>query len=456
MEAMGYAQTTDSTIEGHPADMIFRPQANSPWPEVWVEAKATKLSLGNIEFANEVRAYLRQWLLRTAQTRFKFMIFARQLSNLSRWENIWGNSLSPEHVISWLIMDLDDAASSLFTEPASLKDVVSFFSETDIVEGTDLDLVDAANEKRKVVMTANEIRQRARHQLELMAQRSRPVRKKSDLLSNLLQFDPPGSYILLGIDPISLPEIMSRMKGRIYPPYRILEKGALLTFDTPDAESNFVALNPTRQRVLNLKELDETYPHALAQLVNSAIWRLLRPLGVGTSDNFHYFLAGREAVEERNRSIRISSSESMRVARPLYLPEKEESFPAKRRLNFVFHQGFKIRYRNLWGKHFIEISLSKMYTKDGITVIDGTRASKIDARFRNPNFDRSETRQRKRTKLAEYIFRSRGYADPKWFGLFRFGSFLRVQTDWTPDSVPIDQTMIDDYEEVEAFDGDLG
>ncbi len=455
MEAMGYAQTTDSTIEGHPADMIFLPQANSPWPEVWVEAKATKLSLGNSEFVDEVRAYLRQWLFRTPQTRFKFMIFARQLSNLSRWESIWGNSLSPEHVLGWLTEGLDETEASLFTESASLKDVVSFFAETGIVEGTDLDLIDTANEKRKVVMTANEIRQRARHQLELMAQRSRPVRKKSDLLSNLLQFDPPGSYILLGIDPISLPEIMSRMKGRNYPPYRILEKGELLTFDTPDAEAHFAALNAVRQRVLNLQELNKTYPDALAQLVNSAIWRLLRPLGVGTSYNYHYFLAGREAAEERDRSIRISSRDSMRVARPLFLPEKEESFPAKRRLNFVYHQGFRIRYRNLWGQHFIEIGLSKMYTKDGITVIDGTRASKIDARFRNPNYDRSETRQRKRTKLAEYIFRSRGHADPKWFGLFRFGRFLRVQTDWTPDSVPIDQAMMDDYEE-EASNGDFG
>ena len=149
MEAMGYAQTTDSSIEGHPADMIFLPQANSPWPEAWVEAKATKLSLSNKEFAEEVRAYLKQWLSRTPQTRFKFMIFASQLINLSRWENIWGNALSPEQVISWLTEDLDGSSASLLTEGASLKDVISFFSEASVVEGTDLDLVDAADERER-------------------------------------------------------------------------------------------------------------------------------------------------------------------------------------------------------------------------------------------------------------------------------------------------------------------
>src|SRR5438128_241551 len=102
MEVMGYAQTTDSALEGHPADMIFLPQANRPWPEVWVEAKATNLSLSNRDFASEVRAYLKQWLSRTSQTRFKFMIFAKHLSNLSRWESVWGNDLSQAEVTRWL------------------------------------------------------------------------------------------------------------------------------------------------------------------------------------------------------------------------------------------------------------------------------------------------------------------------------------------------------------------
>ena len=75
-------------------------------------------------------------------------------------------------------------------------------------------------------------------------------------------------------------------------------------------------------------------------------------------------------------------------------------------------------------------------------------------RFRNPNYDRSETRQRKRTKLAEYTFRPQAYPGLKWLDLFRFKNFLRVQTNWTPDSVPIDQSMMDDFEGEES-DADL-
>jgi len=456
MEAMGYAQTTDSSLEGHPADMIFMPQASRPWPEVWVEAKATELTLSDSGFADEVRGYLRQWLTRIASSRFRLMIFAKKLVNVSRWELVWGNTLSQPEVVRWLTAKLDDTSASYFTEATTLKEALSFFSETSVVEGSDVDLIDTAEQKRKVAMSANEIRRRALHQLSLMEQRSKPIPKKSALVANLISFVPPKSYAVLEIDRLSTTEVQNLMRRRESPPYAMLETGKLLTFGTQESESSFDVLRPQRLRTITLKQLEQEFPAKLSQLINYAIGKLLRPLGVSSWGQRYYFLAERQVMKGENRVIALASGETMQVARPLYLQEKKDGFVAEdagqTRLNFVFHQAFSLRYRSLWDQHFIQIRLGKLFTKDGITVIEGRSASKIDERFRNPIFDRSETRQRKMEKLVGYVFNTDRPSFPNWARLISFGDFLRFPTSWAPDAVPIDQTMIDDFEEEEAQD----
>ena len=69
LEAMGYAQLTDSRYEGHLSDMVFRPLGNAPWPEVRVESKATELSLSASGLASEIRTYLKDWLSSPTESR---------------------------------------------------------------------------------------------------------------------------------------------------------------------------------------------------------------------------------------------------------------------------------------------------------------------------------------------------------------------------------------------------
>ena len=425
LEAMGYAQLTDSKYEGHLTDMIFRPLGNAPWPEVRVESKASELSLSAPNLASEVRAYLKDWLSLSGESRFKFMIFAKKLINLSRWNTIWGDSISQSEAQDWLIDDLDESSAKFFLDPSRTKAIFSFFSEASVVEGNDVDLTDMAEEKKKVNLSANEIRQRALRQLIQMDQRARPVPKKSELMGNLLHFTPPSSYAVLGAGSLSAAEIHERMRRRDSPPYRIVAAGELLTLNDREADEGFSVLNPTRLRSLDLGELDSTYPGGLAELTNFAIGKMLRRIGVAFFENRSYFLAEDQVKMHKSRILELSSGESMQVAKPYRLKRKGEIWEdaGEGELNFVFHQAFSLRYRRLWDQHFIEFKLGKLYTKDGRTVIEGARAAKLDAHFRNPTFDRSETRQRKLEKLAEFVFREKLYKYPAWTRLFSFGDF---------------------------------
>ncbi len=448
MESMGYAQLTDSRYEGHVADMVFGPLGQAPWSEVRVESKATDLSLSTAGLASEIRSYLKEWLSRPSGSRFKFMIFAKKLVNLTRWDSIWGDSLSQSEAMDWLTSDLDEASAAYFVEPTRIKEVASFFSEASVVEGNDIDLIDMAEEKKKVVLSANEIRQRALRQLSQMDQRARPIPKKSELVGNLLLFTPPSSFAVLGVGSLSATEIRDLMWRRDSPPYKIIQTGELITLNDRDADEDFKVLNPTRLRNLGLYELDSIYPGSLAELTNFAIGKMLRRLGVGFFGNRSYFLAEEQAKMHKSRILELSSGESMQVAKPYMLKQKGATLEdtGEGDLNFVFHQAFGLRYRRLWDQHFVEFKLGKLYTKDGRRVIEGPRAAKLDAHFRNPVFDRSETRQRKLEKLAEFVFRERLHKYPAWTRMFSFGDFLRISTEWTPDAVPLDQSVIDDFD----------
>ena len=150
---------------------------------------------------------------------------------------------------------------------------------------------------------------------------------------------------------------------------------------------SFGVLNPTRLRNLDLTELDSTYPGAVAELTNFAIGKMLRRLGVAFFNNKSYFLAQSEAKAHKSRILELSSGEYMQVAKPYWLRQKgsmsEDTTLGE--LNYVFHQAFSLRCRKLWDQHFIQLKLGKLYTKDGSTVIEGTRAARLDARLQEPS-----------------------------------------------------------------------
>ncbi len=376
------------------------------------------------------------------------MLFAKKLINPTRWELVWGNNITESSALDWLTKDTDEETGQYFREPTRQREVVSFFSQAAVVEGTDLDLTDTASEKRRVGLSANEIRRRALRQIELMDQRSRPIPKKSELIANLLRLNPPSKYAELSVENHSIQGIQNMLRHRDTAPYYLPENGRLITLDHESTRAGFDILNPSQLGTLTLEQLEDKYPSSLSRLVNFAIGKILRPLGVGFSNGRAYFLAYREAKEGKPRRLELETGETLQVAKPYLSQANSEDLQVEgpRKLNFVFHQAFSLRYRKLWDQHFVEFRLGKAYTQDGAIPLEGRSTARLDTRFRNPAWDRSETRQRKMEKLAGFLFHSKRRTVPRWIEAFNFGNFLRIPTEWTPDAVPLDQAVMDDFE----------
>ncbi len=442
MESLGYAQTTDSSIEGHLPDMVFVPPSDRPWPmSIWVEAKAYKLSLGDRQFVEETCGYLKHWLARTRNSRFKLMIFARDLQALSKWGRIWDAEITETSVLDWL------KGSRLANELVSryhVKEIVGFFSETEIYQADVPELQLAISARAKMGTAAMEARTRAKRAAESMEQRAKPILKKSILIGNLLQFIPPTKYLSIEIDSVPRDELRELLK-KTQSPFAYPTKGHLLTLDLDDVQNQFQSVHPRKIERLSIEEPKAQLPRGFYELMNNS---LEKKVSIETRRilpwrNWYFFLCDKEAKEEVPRIIETPSGRTMQVARPMFKKIVEE-----RKLNFVFHHAFKMRYKRLWGDHFVSLGLRRLYTDDGKIVIEGDNASKIDSKFRNSAWNRSETQQARVSKVADYLFGSEGLEQrPPWETLFQFRDLLSLPTSWTPKAVEREQAFISDYEE---------
>ncbi len=518
MNSMGYSETTESLIEGHLADMILLPPPGRVGVRrVWIESKATRLSLSDRKFVEEVRKYLRQWLVREPRARFDFKVFATELAARRKWDAIFGNDINVEKVVAWLRTGLqaDDAAD--LTSPANLDTVLSFFAESEVVRATGPDLEAAASFKEREGTVAASLRQRAKERLRAMEERSHPNVRKSNLIGNLITFQPPKHYVILKTESKTREEMRaaltgSRDKGTDEPsgprpgqprppPYEPLSKDRILTFKTATVEQDFAPLGAKVLQKLDLDQVFTVQPAALSALHNSAVRSIMGRRGVRQHSGVTYLVAHKDVAEGRSRKIPGPLGREMTVAKayrklpPLRKidegeeldeeddedeedeqekeehggPELEEQHvetPSASDVRFVKHEGFIVKCRRIWGEYYVQILLYRLYTEDGLSVIVGERARRIDERFRKSLWNRSDTQQRKLRNIAAYLFPKTygaygpvdvGYGHPTWMDHFRleFSGYLTLTTKWTPESVELRQGFMDEFAEAGA-DADKG
>jgi hypothetical protein len=445
MESQGYAQTTDSSIEGHLPDMVFVPLAGKSWPKtIWVESKAQKLSLADRAFVEEVVGYLRRWLTLPRESRFKLMVFARDLQGVSKWNQVWGEGISKSNTMEWM------KGSKLGREVASNYSsdlIVAFFSESDVVQADIPALTAGTKARESVGLAAMETRRRAVEENESMQKRSRPLSRRSVLMGNLLRFGPPLNYAILDVDALSRDDLWNLLRETRVP-YSYPEKGVVLTIDFPNVAEHFESAHPKKMESAQIEDAQSRFPWAFSVLMNDALGKKVLQRRIRPWKGWYYFLADLETEEGVPRIIETPSRKTMQVAKPLFDQESGK-------LNFVFHQGFRMKYRKLWGDHFVSLGLRRVYTSEGITVVEGDSTSRIDRYFRRSDWNRSETQQAKVSKLAEYLFSLETLeSQPDWSTHFRFQSLITTSTNWTPEPIEPDpeQAFISDYEEADTID----
>jgi hypothetical protein len=217
-----------------------------------------------------------------------------------------------------------------------------------------------------------------------------------------------------------------------------------------DVSDTFGTARSSPVRQVNLTQAIGDYQMKILELWNRAIGRIIRVQAVKNWREWYYFPLAKDDVIT---TIVTNSEKKLQVARAMY--KKTNEIGTKPELNFVFHRAFTARSKLVWNEPFVELRLRRIFTEDGLNVLEGEASSKIDAKFRKSLYNRSETQLQMLLKLGEFLFQDPRISDRResWMSKVGFGSFLRIPTNWTPDAVSLDQSFISDYEE-ESEDAD--
>ena len=447
LESFGYSQITDSSVEGTFEDMLFCNPTIAPGKKFLVEVKAEDLSLRSCKFAKELTRYFRLWHAKEPSERFNFHLFVQAVKKPDEWEAIFSENNQSFAVRRWCnwyntkcLKENDIPLSD-----QEIIDIAKFFSETIVTVGNSQRLEIAVCEKES--KSASSISKMAQSLLSIVEKRRAPTMKKSNLIMNILPISLPPYYYTCQSSAESKTDIYEGLKGRLIPPFIWRTKSRLMmSFVRFDRENPLTEYAAEPETTLKTKDLQSENPPLCSELVNVHLRRIIWNRGVyrdGKAGIFYFPMLDKSKIK---RMVMGPNKKPRWVVRKLVHLE-DSQYGKKGEPNFFFHRAVELETPTYWGDSYVELTPRKYYTFDGETAIDGETRKKLDAKFRNPQFDRCKTRLGLMRLWKYVLFESKEYAmkPEKWFDNFRFGHFIREVVDWSPKVIDREQTRLWDF-----------
>ena len=443
LESMGFSQTFDSFSEGILEDMIFYNPRISPGQKYVIEAKAENLSMTSKALAKELIKYFNIWKGSSEHERFEFLLFMQGVKRPSSWESIFTiNNHDAVHAwCDWYNKKcLGDAEKAI----SNVSELADFFSKSTVTVGSSLDLESAVLEKESVSLF--EISRYANKLAELIDKRKSPIRSKSKLIMNIVPITLPNIYYECKSTAVNKPQIYDELEGVIIPPFIFRKNGSMLSFANFNESNPLTKYSEEKVKSMSTENLQTENPSFASQLVNIHLRRIIWNRGIHRDSKVGIYYYPMLSKSENVR-YEISSTRNKRWVVKRYIHQENTPYAKKGETNFYRHRGIEIRTPTYWGTSYLELIPRKYYTLDGETPIEGEIRSKIDSRFRNPNWDRSKTRLGLMKFWKYLLVDSRKWEIPPepWFDSFHFGDIISQIVDWSPKVIGEDQTRLWDF-----------
>jgi hypothetical protein len=437
LESEGYSQTTDSYIEGTLEDMVFHNPTVAPGKRFVVEVKAEALSLHSCKFAIELVRYFRMWQSEDENNKSNFVLFAQALKEPEQWELIFGRLNDRDEVENWCTWYEDKCREDNETEliEKDIKDIGKFMAGSRVVVANSVELDTAVSEKQ--LKSALSISRMAKTLFEQVNKRKSPIMRKSTLIMNILPVTVPSHYYLVQSSAASKQEIYEGLKDKLIPPFIWSRNREIMTFSPFDESNPLRGYVSGDAKSMLTESLQLANPPLCSNLINIHLRRILWNKGIWRDSEFFYYPLLDTVRSERS----VEGQNKQKTVVKKYEHTKDTAFAKKGDVNFYFHHAVEIGTPTYWGTSYIELIPRRYYTLDGQTPIDGEIRAKIDSHFRNPNFDRNSNRL-SLMRFWKFVLQSKEYEIPaeNWFDEFKFGEFISMKVDWSPEAIGRKQT----------------
>lgn len=447
LESFGFSQITDSFIEGTSEDMLFCNPTIAPGKKFLIEVKAENLSITTCEFANDLVRYFRLWRRLESNERFNFYLFVQAVRRPDQWESVFSENKNISAVKKWCDWFNEKCSNEkeIALSDYEIVEMVKFLAESTVTVANSQRLETAVSEKQSI--SASSISRMAQKLLTIVEKRKTPTMKKSSFLMNILPIDPPQYCYSCQSSAESKTEIYEGLKGKLIPPFiwRVKER-LMMSFVKFEQDNPLTEYATGSEKIIKTNELQSENPVLCSELINVHLRRIIWNRGVyrDAGAGIFYFPMSDKSRQER---MILGPKNKKRWVVKKFTRTEDTRYGLKGETNFFFHRSLELGTPTYWGRSYAELTPRKYYTFDGETPIDGETRKKLDAKFRNPLFDRCRTRVGLMKFWKFVLFESKEYLikPEKWFESFRFGDFVRTKVDWSPEVIDRDQTRLWDF-----------
>ena len=447
LETLGFSQTTDSAIEGSFEDMVFYNQSIAPGRRFVLEAKAEDLALTDFRFAEEIVKYYKLWQDGSADGAFNFMFFAQAVKLPEKWESLFSekdNQIAVNEWCKWYNSSAKKKSKQVLSG-LEINEIGKFFFRSDVKVANSQRLEMAICEKED--KSAQSISRKAKELLSVVSKRTVPEMKKSTLIMNILPVALPAYYYVCQASTGNKNEIFEALKDKEIPPFVLKSKSRLmysfLEFDKPNPLSEYTV---GQQTTALTKELQQQNPGLCSEILNVFLRRIVYDRGILRDKESGISYYPMTEKTKKIRQVKGPNGKKQWVAKR-YAYLQDSKYGKKGETNFYFHRGLILDTPTYFGNSYIEISPKKYYTSDGTTPMDGEKRKKLDLKFRNPKYDRANTRVRLMNFWKFILFEpEKSRAKPEaWLIQFKFGDFVTQKVDWSPNVIARTQTRLWDF-----------
>jgi len=388
LEARGYFVIASSDVESIFPDIIFQHQFESI--ENWLEVKATSVSLEDSDFIKQLSIYLREYLKRTPQNRFKFWLAAYKLISDS-FEKVFENF--DEYKIRELIqkiISISDENIINIIQKADYSEIKQFFETSQIIEGEPEDITKS---KSKISPEPPEI-----PQFDDVLYASKIMNNYDDIepaiqehigYTNLFPFLLP-SHLFISTTPFSNPQDIFNLNPQVrFPPFR-LENKVIYTFE--DIEHSifrqYVNIHTIKKDKLEVWiDKDKKNQNILMYILNKWIDNACKESGMLYDKRTVTYYYPKPKGRIRYLSKTWITPKGIKKPRIVTNPYKRNTI-----VNFWAHRSVQVKATKKWGNFYLRIRPRWLFSEDGCSILEGEKSDKLDRFFRKSIYNRNKNK----------------------------------------------------------------
>ncbi|MHA1401379.1 MAG: hypothetical protein ACTSQE_13605 [Candidatus Heimdallarchaeaceae archaeon] len=397
----GYIKQNDSAIEGCLSDMIFKNPQLDGQRETYVEAKWTEFSVNNSVIRKEFIDYLLLYFRIPADLRFKFFIFARDVSNESFHKDLF-EKYKKNAVLELyykILKDLKGEDYDLFVK-LDYDEFIKFLWDTTLINSN------IENLKMKILEITGEypLEKNVHLRYKALTNTENICEKTEIIYSNAVKISKFSQIWMAETTYKDSNEIKETIEHP--PPYYLYENRLLSLYPFKDYNTLSEIIKPNTIEKISIKSWidDKDRRNVLTALLNRSITKLCQLRGLyKTLDKNHiyYFpnINGDDSkeiswlmIEKYKEKGQIKRKERW-CSRKVYKKYAEKSFHP-----YFMHIGLNISAIFIENEFYYTFLPKKVFTYDGINLVSSERKRVLEQKFRTPKYSYN------RNLLLEQLF----------------------------------------------------